>query len=136
MLITTDEKLKEVLTNSKTIAVVGCSSNPTKAAHIIPKHMQSVGYDIIPINPYSETILDKKAYDAIEEVREQIDILNIFRPSEEVLSIVQKSLAIKPKYIWMQYGIENKEAADLATAHGIGVIQNKCIGAEYDRLMK
>ena len=136
MLITTDEKLKEILQACKTIAVVGFSSNPTKAAHIIPKHMQSVGYNVIPINPFSDHILGKKAYNSIEEVDTKIDILNIFRPSAEVIEVVQNSLNNKPKYIWMQLGIENTEAAKIASDNGIDVVMNKCIGAEYDRLMK
>ena len=136
MIITTDDKLKEILQTSKTIAVVGFSSNPTKAAHIIPKHMQSVGYNVIPINPFSDHILGKKAYNSIEEVDTKIDILNIFRPSAEVIEVVQKSLNNKPKYIWMQLGIENTDAAKIASDNRIDVIMNKCIGAEYDRLMK
>ena len=136
MIITTDDKLKEILQTSKTIAVVGFSSNPTKAAHIIPKHMQSVGYNVIPINPFSDHILGKKAYNSIEEVDTKIDILNIFRPSAEVIEVVQNSLNNKPKYIWMQLGIENTDAAKIASDNRIDVIMNKCIGAEYDRLMK
>ncbi len=127
---------KEILEKSKTIAVVGCSNSPHKAAHIIPKHMQSQGYAITPINPNSDSVLGKKAYKSIEDVTEKIDIVNIFRPSEEVLEIVKRSIPKKPKYVWMQKWIKNQEAKELANKHGIEVVQNKCIGAEYDRLFK
>jgi len=135
MILTADEEIKDVLKNSNTIAVVGCSREEHKAAHIIPKHMQSVGYNILPINPFSDRILGKKTYNTIDEVSEEIDILNIFRPSSEALEIVKRSIQKKPKCIWMQLGIENKEAAELASEHGILIVMNRCIGVEYDRLM-
>ena len=135
MILTEDDKIKGILRSSKTIAVIGCSSNPSKAAHIVPKYMQSVGYKIVPINPFSDAILGIKTHKSIEDVTAKIDILDIFRPSSEILEIVQKSLYNKPKYIWMQLGIENEDAAKLATENGIDVIMNRCIKIEHQRLV-
>ncbi|MBC8500507.1 MAG: CoA-binding protein [Nanoarchaeota archaeon] len=149
-MITKDQQIKEVLSNSRNIAVVGCSSTPFKAAHEIPKFLQQHGYKIIPVNPFSKEILGEKSYKSISEVKEKVDIVNIFRPSEEVLGIVKEALKIntkskdfesqgnpeKPKVIWMQLGIENKEAEKLAESHGIKVVMNKCMMVEWNRLMK
>lgn len=129
-------EIKKILENCKTIAVVGCSSNPEKAANRIPKYMKGHGYKIIPVNPNSENILNEKTYKSISDVKEKIDIVDIFRPSEECLEVVKEAIRIKPKVIWMQLGIINEEAKKLAEKNEIQVVMDKCLMVEHKRLIR
>jgi len=128
-------EIKKILESCKTIAVVGCSSNPEKAANRIPKYMKEHGYKIIPVNPNSENILNEKTYKSLSEIKENVDIVNIFRPSEECLEVVREAIRLKPKVIWMQLGIINEEAKKLAEKNGIKVVMDKCLMVEYKRLI-
>ena len=128
-----NDEIKFILEHSKTIAAIGCSSNPEKAAHRIPKYMKEHGYKIIPVNPNSENILGEKTYKSILDVKEKLDIVNIFRPSEECLEVVKEAVTIKPKVIWMQTGIINEEAKKLAEKNGIKVVMDKCMMAEHKK---
>jgi predicted CoA-binding protein len=132
----TDEKLKRILQENKTIAVVGCSRHPQKAAHTVPKYMKEQGYKIIPVNPFANQILEEKAHKSLSEINKPVDIVNIFRPSDQCLEVVKEAVNLKPKVIWMQLGIENKEAAQLAEKHGIEVIMDRCILLEHKNLIK
>lgn len=136
MVIQSDKKIKEILEKSKTIAVVGCSRNPEKPAYQIPKFMQLHGYKIIPVNPFADKILGEKSYKSISEIKERVDIVNIFRPSEDALEVVREAIKIQPKVIWMQLSIINKEAAKIAEQNGIDVVMDKCLKIEYKRLIK
>ena len=129
-----ETSIKSILENSKTIAVVGCSSNPEKAANRIPKYMKDHGYKIIPINPNSENVLEEKSYKSILDVKESVDVVDIFRPSEDCLEVVKEAIKIKPKVIWMQSGIINDEARKLAEQHGIKVVMDKCLMVEHRKL--
>ncbi len=128
-------EIKKILESCKTIAVVGCSSNPEKAANRIPKYMKEHGYKIIPVNPNSENILNEKTYKSLSEIKENVDIVNIFRPSEECLEVVREAIRLKPKVIWMQLVIINEEAKKLAEKNGIKVVMDKCLMVEYKRLI-
>ncbi len=114
MVINNDERLKEVLQEYKTIAVVGCSRDQEKDAYKVPKYLKEHGYKIIPINPFADEILGERVYKTLSEIKESIDIVDIFRPSKECLDVVKESIKLKPKAIWMQLGIKNEEAAKLA----------------------
>ncbi len=129
----TDEEIKEILTLKK-IAVIGMSRHSSKAAHFVPKYLSEQGYDITPINPIAEEILGKKSYPDISSVNSHIDIVDVFRPSEQVLPVVKEAIKIKPKVIWLQEGIHNLEAEELARKHGIKVVYNRCMLAEHQRL--
>jgi predicted CoA-binding protein len=129
----TDEEIKKILSLKK-IAVVGMSNNPQKDAHMVPKYLTTQDYDVIPVNPNSSEILGRKSYALISEVPGDIDIVNVFRPSEDVLPIVQEAIKKKPRVIWLQEGIHNKEAEDLARSAGIDVVFNRCMFAEHRRL--
>ena len=129
----TDDQIRDILSLRK-VAVIGMSQNSSKAAHYVPKYLSENGYDITPINPTAEEILDKKCYSSISEIDAQIDIVDIFRPSDDVLSFVQEAIKKKPKVIWLQEGIHNLEAEDLARKEGIKVIFNRCMLAEHQRL--
>ena len=129
----TDDQIRDILSLRK-VAVIGMSKNSSKAAHYVPKYLSENGYDITPINPTAEQILEKKCYSSISEMDEQIDIVDIFRPSDDVLPFVQEAIKKKPKVIWLQEGIHNLEAEDLARKEGIKVIFNRCMLAEHQRL--
>ena len=129
----TDQEIKDVFTLKK-IAVIGMSRHSIKAAHFVPKYLSEQGFDITPINPTTNEILGKKCYPDISSVQHSIDIVDIFRPSEQVLSVIQDAIKKKPKVIWLQEGIHNAEAEKLAMKEGIIVIFNRCMLAEHKRL--
>ena len=128
-----DQQIREILSLTK-VAVVGMSKNSSKAAHYVPKYLADNGYDITPVNPTTDKILEKKCYSSISEVSEEIDIIDIFRPSDQILPIIQEAIKKKPKVIWLQEGIHNSEAEALATQAGIQVVFNRCMLAEHQRL--
>jgi len=128
-----DEEIKQIFSLKK-IAVVGMSRHTTKAAHFVPKYLAEQGFDITPINPNTDEILGKKSYPNLSSLNHPIDIVDIFRPSEHVLSVVQDAIKLKPKVIWLQEGIHNSEAEELARNNGIMVIFNRCMLAEHQRL--
>lgn len=128
-----DEQIREILSLNK-IAVVGMSKNSSKAAHYVPKYLSENGYDITPVNPTTDEILGKKCYHHVSEIEEEIDIVDIFRPSDQVLSVIQEAIKKKPKVIWLQEGIHNSEAEELARKAGITVVFNRCMLAEHQRL--
>lgn len=121
--------------NFKNIAVVGMSRDPVKAAHFVPKYMIERGYNIIPINPSANEILGKRTYAKVSDIKSQVDMIDVFRPSEDVYSVVEDSVK-KPgvKVIWLQEGIHNAEAEKMALDNKINVIFNRCIMAEHMRL--
>ena len=129
----TDEQIKKFY-ELKNIAVVGMSKNPEKAAHYVPKYLDERGYNIIPVNPTADEILGKKCYHELSEISDNIDIVDVFRPSEQVLPVVSEAIKLKPKVIWLQEGIHNLEAEDLAQKANIEVVFNRCMLAEHQRL--
>ncbi len=126
--------LKEILSSAKTIAVVGCSTDPAKAAHDIPKYMKEAGYRIIPVHPKAPEILGERAYPGLEAIPEKVDIVNVFRPSEETPDIVRQAVKIGAKVVWMQTGIESEEAYAIGWKAGLEVVMDTCIGAEHRRI--
>lgn len=128
-----DEQIRDILSLNK-VVVVGMSKNSSKAAHYVPKYLSDNGYDITPVNPTADQILGKKCYSSISEIDEEIDIVDVFRPSDHVLPVIQEAIKKKPKVIWLQEGIHNSEAEDLAKKAGIKVIFNRCMLAEHQRL--
>jgi len=128
-----DDEIKEIF-SLKNVAVVGMSKHPYKAAHYVPKYLSEQGYNIIPINPTTNEILNKKSYQSVSEVDQPIDIVDVFRPSDQVLPVVKEAIKMKPKVIWLQQGIHNEEAEELARKEGIKVVFNRCMLAEHQRL--
>ena len=129
----TDKEIKDIFTFKK-IAVVGMSRHSNKAAHFVPKYLSEQGYDITPINPIADEILGKKSFPTVSSVVGHIDIVDVFRPSDQVLQVVQEAIKKKPKVIWLQEGIHNLEAEELARKHGIKIVYNRCMLAEHQRL--
>ena len=121
----------------KNIAVVGMSKNEGKAAHYVPKYLIDRGYNVIPINPTAGEIQGRRSYPAVSSVPEKIDIVDIFRPSEDVPAVVEDALKKEGiKVIWMQEGIYSKEAERMASEMGVEVVYNRCMLAEHMRLFK
>lgn len=129
----TDEQIK-IFYELKNIAVVGMSKNPEKAAHYVPKYLAENGYNVIPVNPTTDEILGKKSYSKLSDISEQVDIVDVFRPSEQVMPVIEEAIKIKPKVIWLQEGIHNNEAESVAKKAGIEVVFNRCMLAEHQRL--
>lgn len=128
--------IKEILTNSKTIAVIGLSPKPDRASYGVAKYLKTKGYKIIPIYPREEFILEEKVYRKISDVTEKIDTVLIFKKSEDVLPFVEEAIPLKPSYVWMQQGIVNEAAAELAEENGMKVIMDRCMYVEHARLMR
>ena len=130
-----DEKIQKIL-NLKKVAVVGMSKNSSKAAHYVPKYLSENGYDVTPVNPTTDEILGKKSYSSVSEIDDEIDIVDVFRPSDQVLPVIEEAIKKKPKVIWLQEGIHNPEAEELAKNAGIEVVFNRCMLAEHQRLLR
>jgi predicted CoA-binding protein len=134
MPVESDDELSAILEHS-TIAVVGCSATPGKEAHEIPRYMQANGYEIVPVNPYADEVLGRDAADSLSEVSADVDILNVFRPSDEVAGIVDETLARDDvAVIWTQLGIADDDAAARAERDGRRVVQDRCLKVEHQRL--
>jgi predicted CoA-binding protein len=129
----TDEQIRDILSFKK-VAVIGMSKHSSKAAHYVPKYLSDNGFDVTPVNPTADEILGKKCYDSVSEINEDIEIVDIFRPSDQVLLVIQEAIKKKPKVIWLQEGIHNSEAEELARKAGIKVVYNRCMLAEHRRL--
>ena len=128
-----DDEIKQIF-SLKNVAVIGMSRHPEKAAHYVPKYLSEQGFNILPVNPMSSEILNKKCYSSVTEINEPIDIVDVFRPSDQVLPVVKEAIKMKPKVIWLQEGIHNQEAEELARKEGIKVVFNRCMLAEHQRL--
>jgi predicted CoA-binding protein len=130
------DKLRRILEYDR-VAVVGASTSYEKAAHIVPAYLQRHGYELRPVNPNADEIFGERAYDSLADVTEPIDVVEIFRPSEEVPEIVAQALARDDvKAIWMQPGIRNDEAAQEAKAAGLDVVQDRCMKVEHGQLIR
>ena len=135
MPVTDDDELREIL-GLETIAVVGCSTTPGKAAHDIPRYMIDHGYDVIPINPFADEIFGREAYDSLADVPEEVDLVDVFRPSEEVAEIVDAALERDDAgVIWTQLGIRDDEATARAEEAGRRVVVDRCLKVEHQRLL-
>ena len=130
-----DAQLTQILKEAKTIAVVGVSSNPTRASFGVSGWLKRQGFQIVPVNPAETEVHGEKAYATLSEVPQPIDIVDIFRRSDQVLPIVQEAIVLRPKLIFMQEGVYNEEAASLAEASGLPLVMDRCILKELARLV-
>ena len=130
----TDEEIRKIY-NFKNIAVVGISRDPAKAAHSVPKYMIERGYNVIPVNPSAVEILGRRTYSRVSDIKSQVDIIDVFRPSEDVYPVVEDSIR-KPgiRVIWLQEGIHNSDAEKIARDNDIEFVFNRCIMDEHMRL--
>ena len=125
------DPIADLLRRSKTIAVVGLSSNPMRPSHGVSAYMQSHGYRIIPVNPNIKECLGEKAYASLLDVPEKIDIVDIFRRSEFVEEVVDQAIQLKVPFIWMQEDVIHEAAAEKARRAGIFVVMDRCILKEH-----
>jgi hypothetical protein len=130
----TDDELIRIYESYNTIAVVGASADESKPSHSIPLYMQTQGYKLLPINPKGGEIFGEKVHTSLEEVTEAVDIVDVFRPSEETPQIAKEAVAIGAKVLWLQVGISSDEAASIAAKGGLLVVMNRCIGVTHGHL--
>jgi predicted CoA-binding protein len=137
------DEIKEILTKYKTIAVVGLSRELGKDSHRVSAYLKAHGFRIIPVNPFADEVLGEKSYKSLldipPEIQKTIEIVDVFRPSEEVPPIVEQAVKLHTKYgnprvVWMQLDIVNEQAAEAAKKAGLTVVIDKCMMAEYRRL--
>ena len=133
-----DIKLKEIFTNSKVIALVGASANKEKTSHIVMKYLLDFGFEVIPVNPGSagQEILGQMTVKNLSEIKKPIDIVDVFRPSEEAEKVVKEAVNYNPKTIWLQLGIVSKNGDKFAKSIDANYIENSCIKTEYERIMQ
>ena len=129
-----DHQITDIL-SLRTVAVIGMSKHSSKAAHYVPKYLIDNGYDVTPVNPNAEKILNISCYDYVSEIEGPVDIIDVFRPSEQISSIIRDCIEKKPKVIWLQEGIHDFKSEELARKSGIIVIFNRCMLAEHQRLL-
>jgi predicted CoA-binding protein len=129
-----DDEIKAMLKKPKTIAVLGLSPKPERDSNRVAKYLKDNGYRIIPVRPGQKEILGEKAYASLDDVKESVDIVNVFRRSDQIMPHAHEALRLKPKVFWMQLNIENNEAAKLLAEAGIDVVMNLCTKVEHERL--
>jgi predicted CoA-binding protein len=129
-----DEAIRAVLATPQTVAVVGCSPNPERDSHRIAKLLQSRGHRMIPVNPGHRSILGETCYASLRDIPEQVDMVDIFRRSEEVTPIVDEAIEVGARIVWMQLGVIDERAAAVAQAAGLTVVMDRCPAIEYRRL--
>ncbi|MCB0001482.1 MAG: CoA-binding protein [Anaerolineae bacterium] len=120
---------------AKTVAVVGISSRPDRPGYSVPAYLQSHGYRIIPVNPELEEVLGERAYPDLLSVPEPVDVVEVFRRGGEVMSVAEQAIKIGAKVVWMQEGVVNESAANLALAAGLDVVMDTCMRATHRRLI-
>ena len=127
--------IKEILSKYKKIAMVGVSNDPTKASTIVMKYMQKYGFKVYPVNPKAEgqKILGEDVCGKITDIKDKVDIVNVFRPSKEALDIAKDAVNIKAKVLWLQLGIKNEQAKKLVIKNKIEYIEDRCTKMEYQK---
>ena len=130
--------IKEILSKYKTIAMVGVSNDPTKASTVVMKYMQEYGYKVYPVNPRAkgQKILGQEVFAKISDIKDKIDIVDVFRPSKEVYAIAEDTVKIGAKVLWLQYGIKNDAAEKIANDAKIKYISNRCIKQDYQNIFQ
>ena len=126
--------LRRILKESRVIAMVGLSANWYRPSFFAAKYMLDHGYRVIPVNPSYQEVLGQKCYPALRDIPEQVDLVDCFRKSEEIMPLAEDAIAIGAKALWMQIGVINEAAAAKARAAGLDVVINRCVKIEYARL--
>lgn len=136
------DDVTEILTKYRIVAIVGLSKDPSKDSYKVAEYLKKHGFKIVPINPFAEEILGEKSYKSLldlpTDVQKSLEIIDVFRPSQDVPTIVEQAIKLrklygKPHVIWMQLGIINEKAAQTALRDGLSVVMNKCIMQEHRR---
>jgi uncharacterized protein len=132
---TSDDEMRQILSNSKTVAVVGISDKPDRASFRVADFLMKRGYRILPVNPTIDTALGVRVYASLRDLDERVDVVDVFRRSDTVMEVVEDAVAIGAKVVWMQEGVINHEAARRARDAGLQVVMDHCMMKEYRRLM-
>lgn len=130
-----DDEIRDILTTPMTVAVVGCSPDPTRDSHKVARALQTMGHRVIPVNPQAREILGLRCYGSLRQVEEPIGMVDVFRRSELVPEIVEDTIAIAAGILWLQLGVIHEEAAMRARSVGIVVVMDRCPAVEYRRLV-
>ena len=127
--------IKRILSKYKSIAMIGVSNDPTKASTIVMKYMQKYGYKVYPVNPKAkgQKILGEKVFEKITDIKDTVDIVDVFRPSKEALDIAKDTVSIKAKVLWLQLGIKSKKAKEIVEVNKIEYIEDRCTKMEYQK---
>ena len=127
--------IKEILSKYKSIAMIGVSNDPTKASTIVMKYMQKYGFKVFPVNPKAkgQKILGEEVYEKITDIKDSVDIVDVFRPSKEALDIAKDTVNIKAKVLWLQLGIRSEEAKKIVEENKIEYVDDKCTKMEYQK---
>lgn len=126
--------LRRILHESRTIAVVGLSADWFRPSYFAAKYMQEHGYRVIPVNPKYESILGEKCYRSLRDIPEKVDLVDIFRKTQDVMPIAEEAIAIGAKVLWQQLGVKNEAAAAKARAAGLEAVMDRCVKIEHGRL--
>ena len=128
-------EIKDILSKYKTIAMIGVSKDLTKTSTIVMKYMQKYGYKVIPVNPRAkgEKILGEDVYEKITDIKEPVDIVDVFRPSKEAFPIAEDTVKIGAKVLWLQLGIRDENAKKLMEKNNLDYVENKCTKMEYQK---
>ena len=127
--------IKEILSKYKSIAMIGVSNDPTKASTIVMKYMQKYGFKVFPVNPKAkgQKILGEEVFEKITDIKDAVDIVDVFRPSKEALDIAKDTVSIKAKVLWLQLGIRSEEAKKIVEKNKIEYVEDKCTKMEYQK---
>ena len=127
--------IKEILSKYKSIAMIGVSNNPTKASTIVMKYMQKYGFKVFPVNPKAkgQKILGEEVFEKITDIKDPVDIVDVFRPSKEALDIAKDTVSIKAKVLWLQLGVKSDEAKKIVEDNNIEYIEDRCTKMEYQK---
>ena len=129
------KNIKDILTRYKSIAMIGVSNDPSKPSTIVMKYMQKYGFKVYPVNPSAkgQKILGEEVFAKISDINDQVDIVDVFRPSKEVYAIAEDTVKIGAKVLWLQLGIRDEKAKELMKKNDIKYIENKCTKMEYQK---
>jgi len=127
-------KLRHILRDNRTVAVVGLSANWYRPSYFAAKYLQEHGYRVIPVNPMYDSVLGEKCYKSLADIPEKVDIVDCFRKSEEIPALADEAIAIGAKVLWMQLGVTSDEARRKAEAAGLEVVEDRCMKIEHGRL--
>ncbi len=134
MAITDLEEIRPIYGETKTIAVVGASGDASKPSHTVPRYLQRQGYRIIPVNPRGGEILGEKVYERLTDVPDEVDVVEVFRPSEETPDVARDAVQVGAKVLWLQEGISSEEAERIASEGGLKVVMDRCMGQTHYQL--
>jgi predicted CoA-binding protein len=129
--MSTDQEIQQILKDTKTIAVVGISHKEHRASYQVAKFLIEKGYTVIPVNPKYEEVLGQACYAKLEDIPVEVDMVDCFRRSEEIVPIAESAIRIGAKVLWMQLGVENNDAAEMAQSAGMQVVMNRCPKIDY-----